>query len=109
MSFIERLSKANAMREKYPDRVPVVIVPCDNMRLDTHKFLVQKVQTLASFLVSFRAHNKVALNSREAVFALVNNTLIPSSKTFAQIDHEYASEDGLVYIHVKKENTFGGH
>ena len=94
------------LRAKYPLRVPVKVESkTKGLSLDVTKFLVPKEFTMAQFMYVFRKHTK--LDKSEAVFFLIDNKMVPSSKLIGSVDHEHQSKDGLLQIDVCKESTFG--
>ena len=96
------------LREKYPNRVPVVVVCKENINitLERTKFLVSSDSTIASFIILLRQY--ITLKKHEALFLIVNNTLVPNNSNLLSVYNDHKStDDGLLYIHIAKENTFG--
>ncbi len=106
----QRLEESKKMREKYSNRIPILVESkcdtIDNTKIQ-HKYLVPEDMTLAHF--AFVVRSRIALKKEEAVFLLVSTkqTLVPSSQSIGQIHNNY-NENGFLYITIMKENTFGG-
>jgi len=96
----------SAIRQKYPNRVPIVIESgTKGLVIEPKKYLVPKESTLASFIASVRKYAK--LNSKEALFFMVNNVMVPASETLSEIDSRNTFEDDMLHMVVTKEDTFG--
>ena len=98
--------KGSQLIAKHPGRVPVICKPHEGVELTRTKFLVDGNTIVGNFMAMIRSHVKV--NRFEAVYLLVNNTLIANNRTFFDVYHEHKDEeDEMVYIHIRKEATFG--
>ena len=103
-----RKQEAVKIRQKYPDRVPVI---CEKdsksniVEIDKKKFLVPKDLTVGQFMFVIR--KRINLEAEKAIFLFINNTLPASASLMGQIDEEFKDEDGFLYITYSGENTFG--
>lgn len=100
------MNKSQRLISKFPGRVPVIIVPHGDISLRNTKFMVDGNQTVSLLLNQLRG--QISVNRFEAIFLFINNTLVPSNTTLnrAYSDHK-DSTDGILYIHLRKEATFG--
>ena len=106
--FEQRYAESTRVREKYPDRVPVIIEKgsrTDIPDIDRAKFLIPSDLTLGQVVYVIR--KRIKLNPEHAIFVFVNNTLPPTSALVSSIYEEHADEDGFLYIVYSGENTFG--
>ena len=104
----QRKSEAEKIRQKYPDRIPVVVERVQNSQIpeiDKRKFLVPNDISVAQFMWIIR--KRIQLPSEKAIFLFVNKTIPQSSATMGQIYSNFKDEDGFLYIAYSGENTFG--
>lgn len=111
-SFETRSSLASNILEKYPDRVPIILSLNDSsakkISLKKEKYMVPKHLTLAHFLMEIRK-NIIGL-TEEALFLFVDNEkeiLPPINATILSIYDRFKQDDGLLYLKLAIENTFG--
>ncbi len=90
--------------EKYPDFVPVMIE--SDLEISKKKYLIRKSNTLGQVIMHVRK-NITGIREEEALFFLINNTMIPISSNISVIYDEHKKDDFILYINVCKENTFG--
>jgi len=94
------------VRERHPHRVPILLSEGSRgINLTNHKYLVPKIHTMADFIKSVRKQCK--LNPQEALFFMINKTMVPLNTTIGQLDSEFKFDDDMLNITVVKENTFG--
>lgn len=104
---------ARRVAEAYPDRVPVILQTLgDGVVLSQTKFLVPKSTRLGAFLVQarrFTQYDGAALPPTKALYLLVGDQrhLGSLSASLADVKARYTSDDGLVYMWLVTENTFG--
>ena len=92
------------LMEKNPDTVPIIVQPHGDLQISKTKFLVYKETTISEFMLKIRKY--VSVNKFEAIFLFVNNTLLPNRTTF-QTAYDEHNNDGILYIQIRKEATFG--
>ena len=103
----ERQERSSIMRSKYPSKIPIVVVPAKDIKCKNTQFLVEKDTSFASFLALVRKTYIQDLKSHEAVFCMIGNVLPPTTDLLSALYSRYAESDGILYIDVKKEATFG--
>ena len=91
--------------KKYPDRVPVLLT----MNGTLHKWLVPSSQPVSSLMMSVR--QRLVVKPEEALFLVVKHQglsiMILGKDTMSSLQHQYADDQGMLHMHVLKENTFG--
>ena len=106
-SLNERKVESSKIRNKYPDRIPI-IVEAGNTRvpqIDKSKYLVPRDITVGQFLYIIR--KRIKLSNDKALFLFINKILPPTSCLISDIDDKYKDEDGFIYFTYIDENTFG--
>eukprot|EP00960_Hanusia_phi_P044262 756543-Hanusia_phi.AAC.5 len=90
-----RKAEASRMREKYPDRIPVIVEKAaggDLPDIDKKKYLVPTDLTVGQFVHVIRKRIKLA--PEKAIFIFVNNVLPPTAALMSTIYEEQKDEDG---------------
>ena len=107
--FDTRLGESDKIKEKYPDRYPIIILKDKNSTLsdlNKSKFLSPGDLTMSQFLYVIR--KRIELDEKESLFLFVNEkVLVTGSETIAQIYSQYKDTDGFLYITYCNENVFG--
>lgn len=107
-SISSRMTESARIRQKYPDRVPIICErhPKSSLpEISKNKFLVPHDMRTAHFLTIIR--QKMQLDPSVAIILYVGNT-IPSPEDFVNKLYEnYGDDDGFLYITYTGENTFG--
>lgn len=111
-SFSQRQTESGRIRQKYPDRVPII---CEKAKmcsdkaitnLDKRKYLVPKDLKLADFMYVIRKRMK--LSPEKSIFLFLgDNNLAPCSALLGVLYEEYKDDDGFLYITYNGESTFG--
>lgn len=107
-SLEQRTSAAVSIKEKYPDRIPVIVekqVGSSIPDIDKRKFLIPFDFTIGQFLHIIR--KRIKMPPEQALFIFINNTLPPNSSLIHQVYREYKAEDQFLYMMYSGENTFG--
>ena len=107
-SLTERKEEAHRIIAKYPDRVPVIVSLEKNSKLPKlvkNRYLVPSDLTFGQFMYCIR--KRIELEPSEALFAFVNNSIVPVSSLLSNVRNQYKDEDGFLYVVVNTENTFG--
>lgn len=107
-TFQERLEESYKIKNKYPDRVPVICEknPGSGLdMLDKRKYLVPNDLTATQFLFIIR--KRLQLASEKGIFLFVNNIIAPSTHTMIELYNQYKDEDGFLYMNYTEENVFG--
>eukprot|EP00293_Proteomonas_sulcata_P012952 CAMPEP_0184288040 /NCGR_PEP_ID=MMETSP1049-20130417/499_1 /TAXON_ID=77928 /ORGANISM="Proteomonas sulcata, Strain CCMP704" /LENGTH=108 /DNA_ID=CAMNT_0026594227 /DNA_START=859 /DNA_END=1185 /DNA_ORIENTATION=- len=90
-----RKGEAQRMREKYPDRIPVIVeraAGSDIPDIDKKKYLVPTDLTVGQFVHVIR--KRIMLNPEKAIFIFVNNVLPPNASVMSTIYEQQKDEDG---------------
>ena len=105
-SLEQRVRETTQLLKKYPNKVPVYIeIPNNDMVLEKKKYLVDYNVTIMNLQILLRKYIKV--HSAEGIYMLINKQLITGNTELGTIYENNKSEDGLLYIQLLKENTFG--
>uniref|UniRef100_A0AAX7VTB9 Gamma-aminobutyric acid receptor-associated protein-like 2 n=1 Tax=Astatotilapia calliptera TaxID=8154 RepID=A0AAX7VTB9_ASTCA len=103
-----RCIESAKIRNKYPDRVPVIVEKVSGSQIvdiDKRKYLVPSDITVAQFMWIIR--KRIQLPSEKAIFLFVDKTVPQSSITMGQLYEKEKDEDGFLYVAYSGENTFG--
>mmetsp|Transcript_21596 Transcript_21596/g.45415 ORF Transcript_21596/g.45415 Transcript_21596/m.45415 type:complete len:122 (-) Transcript_21596:320-685(-) len=103
-----RKAEAQRMREKYQDRIPVIVEKAsggDIPDIDKKKYLVPTDLTVGQFVHVIR--KRIKLTPEKAIFIFVNNVLPPNPALMSTIYEEQKDEDGFLYVTYNGESTFG--
>ncbi|URE46123.1 Peptidase inhibitor I9 [Musa troglodytarum] len=102
-----RQAEAARIREKYPDRIPVIVEKAERTDIpdiDKKKYLVPADLTVGQFVYVVR--KRIKLSAEKAIFVFVKNTLPPTAAMMSAIYEEHKDEDGFLYMTYSSENTF---
>ena len=103
-----RIQECSRIQNKHPDKIPIIVckdINCKLSDIDKQKYLVPKDMNLGQFIYVIR--KRIRLQPNEALFVLVNYSLMPSNKPLQDIYEKHKDEDGFLYITYSSENTFG--
>jgi GABA(A) receptor-associated protein len=106
--FDKRKQESQRMREKYPDRIPVIVEKAtgsDIPDIDKKKYLVPTDLTVGQFVHVIR--KRIKLTPEKAIFIFVNNVLPPTAAMMSTIYEDQKNDDGFLYITYNGENVFG--
>jgi GABA(A) receptor-associated protein len=106
--FEKRKAEALRIREKYSDRVPVIVEKSEKSdipNIDKKKYLVPADLTVGQFVYVIR--KRIQLSAEKAIFIFVDNVLPPTGAMMSTIYDENKEEDGFLYVTYSGENTFG--
>eukprot|EP00244_Chara_vulgaris_P003795 TRINITY_DN1714_c0_g1_i1.p1 TRINITY_DN1714_c0_g1~~TRINITY_DN1714_c0_g1_i1.p1 ORF type:complete len:129 (-),score=31.66 TRINITY_DN1714_c0_g1_i1:34-420(-) len=104
----KRQAEAARIREKYPDRIPVIVEKAEKSDIpdiDKKKYLVPADLTVGQFVYVIR--KRIKLSPEKAIFIFVENVLPPTAALMSSIYEDHKDEDGFLYITYSGENTFG--
>uniref|UniRef100_A0A7C8Z9W9 Autophagy-related protein n=1 Tax=Opuntia streptacantha TaxID=393608 RepID=A0A7C8Z9W9_OPUST len=104
----KRQAEAARIREKFPDRIPVIVEKAERSDIpdiDKKKYLVPADLTVGQFVYVIR--KRVNLSPEKAIFVFVKNTLPPTAALMSTIYEENKDEDGFLYLMYSGENVFG--
>ncbi|XP_073287846.1 autophagy-related protein 8f-like [Primulina huaijiensis] len=104
----KRRDEAARIREKYPDRIPVIVEKAENSNIpsiDKKKYLVPADLTVGQFVYVIR--RRIKLSAEKAIFIFMDNVLPPTGALMSTVYEEKQDEDGFLYVTYSGENTFG--
>lgn len=107
-SLEKRQAEARRIREKYPDRIPVIVEKADRSDIpdiDKKKYLVPSDLTVGQFVYVIR--KRIKLNPEKAIFIFVRNMLPPTAALMMTVYEDHKDEDGFLYITYSGESSFG--
>lgn len=85
----KRKAEADRIRDKYPDRIPVICEKVDKSDIptvDKKKYLVPADLTVGQFVYVIR--KRIKLNAEKAIFIFVNQVLPPTAGMFSHDDDD---------------------
>uniref|UniRef100_A0A6N2MCH5 Autophagy-related protein n=1 Tax=Salix viminalis TaxID=40686 RepID=A0A6N2MCH5_SALVM len=104
-----RQAEAGRIREKYPDRIPVIVERAEKSDVPDidkkNRYLVPADLTVGQFVYVVR--KRIKLSPEKAIFIFVKNILPPTAAMMSAIYEENKDEDGFLYMSYSGENTFG--
>jgi len=103
-----RKAEATRIRERYPDRIPVIVERAANTDIpdiDKKKYLVPADLTVGQFVFVIR--RRIKLSPERAIFVFARNVLPPTAALMSSIYEDFKDEDGFLYLTFSGENTFG--
>ena len=106
--FEARCSESLRIRDKYPNRIPIIVekaYKCNIDTIDKNKFLVPTDLTVGQFMYVIR--KRIKLSPEKSIFLFTNNEMPPTGNILAQIYENNKDEDGFLYFKYSGENTFG--
>ncbi|KAL1194672.1 Autophagy-related protein 8f [Cardamine amara subsp. amara] len=104
----KRKAEAARIREKYPDRIPVIVEKAEKSdipTIDKKKYLVPADLTVGQFVYVIR--KRIKLSAEKAIFIFVDNVLPPTGALMSSVYEEKKDDDGFLYVTYSGENTFG--
>lgn len=107
-SIEDRINESLSIMKKFPNRIPVICEKSlgkDNPEINKNKYLVPMDFTIGNFLVVIK--KRIKLQDYEALFLMINNSILPTTTKFKEIYHKHKDIDGFLYITYMKENVFG--
>jgi hypothetical protein len=102
----QRIKETTQLLKKYPHKIPVYIdIPKNDIILEKRKYLVDNNISLMNLQVLLK--KSINISSTEGVYMLINKQLMTGSTEIGTIYKNNKNEDGMLYIQLLKENTFG--
>ena len=104
----KRRAEAARIREKYADRIPVIVEKAEKSdipNIDKKKYLVPADLTVGQFVYVIR--KRIKLSAEKAIFIFIDNVLPPTGAIMSAIYDEKKDDDGFLYVTYSGENTFG--
>jgi len=107
-TFDLRVEEASKVRDKYPNRIPVICERAEKSdvpEIDKSKYLVPVDLTVGQFVYVIR--NRIKLAPEQAVFVFINDVMPPTASLMSEVYDQQKDADGFLYIKYSGENTFG--
>jgi GABA(A) receptor-associated protein len=110
--FEARANESARIRDKFPDRVPIIVERAKNSsadipKIDKQKYLVPGDLSLSQFIFIIR--RRLSLDSDQALFLFVKGVLPTTGILLRELFSQYKDADGFLYIEYCGENVFGSH
>uniref|UniRef100_A0AC35TL87 Autophagy-related protein n=1 Tax=Rhabditophanes sp. KR3021 TaxID=114890 RepID=A0AC35TL87_9BILA len=106
--FEKRLNEGKKIRNKYPDRIPVIVEKAPSSRLkdlDKKKYLVPSDLTVGQFY--FLIRKRIQLRPEESLFFFVNSGIPQTMTTMGQLYRDNCETDLFLYIAYNDESVYG--
>lgn len=109
IEFQRRVANVSALSQKYPDRIPVIAIMHNDLQIDKSKFLVPRDLTFGQLMYVIRKRITMSGSSLcdQALYGIVNGYMIPTHQILSVVADQHRYDDGMLYVHVYLENTFG--
>ncbi len=108
----KRAQEVARIREKYPDRIPVICErarDCKLPEIDKNKFLVPDDLTVGQFVFVIRQRLKT-LSSHVALYLFIDSKIPQTGATLHSLyGNRTDKEDGFLYVTYSGENAFGAY
>jgi GABA(A) receptor-associated protein len=105
-TFLERISEAKKVLDKYPQKLPLIIENGNSKyNIDKNKFLVPRDMKFAELMNIIR--KKINMQPHEALFLLVDNVIPSNNEMIETLYYKYKNKDLFLYITYSTENVFG--
>lgn len=103
----KKLEEYTRIHRKYPDRIPVILQKGNRLApdIDRNKYLVPRDITFSSFVGVVR--QRLKMKPDEALFILVNNSLVTQTELMSNVYNKYKSPEGFLLLEYTLESTFG--
>jgi GABA(A) receptor-associated protein len=110
LPFYLKPGEAERLREKYPERIPVLLFRGAKIdpafpHLQKNKFLVPRSLTLGMF--SYVVRKQLTLPPEKALFLFVGNSLPTTGSLISDLYHHYKNDDGALHVIYMSESAFG--
>ena len=95
--FEKRAAEAARIREKYPDRIPVICEKeprPDPPAVDKRKYLIPMDLTVGQFVYVIR--KRISIPAEKAIFLFVNDSLPPTAALMSTVYDQHKDSDGFM-------------
>ena len=106
--FHKRQEEAQRIREKYPNRIPVICecVGGEVPDIDRKKYLVPSDLSMAEFLYVIR--KRIKISPEQSIYLFVGDSvMVAGAQQMGSVYEEHKDLDGFLYTCYSGENTFG--
>lgn len=104
----QRLAESSRIKEKYPDRIPVICERNERSEvqdIDKKKYLVPSDLTVGQFVYVIR--KRLKLPPEQAIYIFVNGNIPATSALMNTVYNDHVDADGFLYMTYSGENVFG--
>lgn len=106
----DRLTESTRIREKYPDRVPIIVEHASHSGdqlppIDKQKYLVPTDLSVGQFAYVIR--KRVKLVAEKAMYMTINKKLINTNELMGDVYENNKDADNFLYVIISGESTFG--
>ena len=98
-------SLGTKLREKYPDRIPIIFEPKKDIQLLKTKMLIPSDSTIAQVMTIIRKYTEI--RKCDALFLFIDNIIPTNTETIGSLYEKHKNEDNVLEIVISKESTFG--
>jgi hypothetical protein len=109
-SFEKRVEDSKRLREKAPEKVPVIFEREQGSYisdLKNNKMLIPRDTTIGRIMIILRK-DVLKIDSNQGLFLFFDNTIIPTPlNTIGEIDDKYKDKDGFLYCKLTAYQTYG--
>jgi len=98
-------SLGTKLREKHPDRIPIIFESKKDIQLLKTKMLIPSDSTIAQVMTIVRKYIKI--KKCDALFLFIDNIIPTNTETVGSLYEKHKNEDNLLEIIISKESTFG--
>ena len=97
--------KLKVIKEKYPNKIPIVVFTNESINIDRRKYLVDENFLFSELMTLFRRRIS-GINEAEGLYMFIGDKqkMVPLSK---RINEVFDENDKYLKITLTKENTFG--
>ena len=106
--FQKRFEEVLRVREKYPDRIPIIVEKSKYSKaplIDKNKYLVPCELTVGQFIYVIR--KRLFLTHEKGIYLLVNCTIPSTNLMMKHLYEKNKDDDGFLYVTYFIENVFG--
>ena len=108
-TFESRQNEATRVRNKYPNRIPVIVERaenCNEIEMIDKKVSCSYRFNYGQFIYVIRKRLKT-MSAEKALFVFVGDIMPPTGENMAILYENNKDKDGFLYITYSGENTFG--
>jgi GABA(A) receptor-associated protein len=103
-----RQEESSRMKEKYPDRIPVIIeqsTGCVLPPIDKRKYLVPHDLTI--YHLQYIVRKRLKVRDHETMFLFCEGALLRTDQYISNVYKHKVDQDGFLYLTYSQENAFG--
>lgn len=107
-NFEQRNREASRVRQKYPDRIPIIVEQEKTKSLpllDKRKYLVPENMTVGQFMYVLRKRLKITPD--KALYIFFGSNLEPNNSELSRVYEKHREPDMFLYATIGAEKTFG--